>query len=1094
MKHHIKSLIFIAFALFKINDSYSQISSQPQNSSICSGSNSYFRIHYNFSFSPNFQWQRKFGTNWVSLSNGSIYRRVSSDSMSIIAPPDSLDGSIYRCVVDSAGVVKAISDSAKLTILKSTTILTQPSSQAICAGNSVSFSVTASGGGTLTYQWRKGTTTISGATSSSYTISSVIASDAGNYNVIVNGACGSANSNNAALTVNPKTTISAQPKSQTICSGSPVTFTISATGFGTLNYQWRKNGITIIGANTAAYTIASCSPGDAGTYDVVVTAGCGSITSDSVKLQIYTAPTIISQPIDTSQCTGMSTSFQVFATGSVLLYQWQVNSGSGWKNITTAGSVPVYSGWNSPVLKLTSIQPFNNGFRYKCEISGYCSPSATSSIKTLSVFAPPVITTQPENSRICEGQNTLFNVLGTGTNLKYQWQSNSSGVWTDILTAGTNPSYSGWSTTSLKVNAVTINNSRFGYRCILSGTCIPDAVSTVAQLEVDTLVEHKTGPENVAVCEGQNSSFSVNYKGSGLTYSWQVNSGTGWKNIVSSGSSPSYSNWNSPTLLLNDIKAWNNGYLYRCLVASPCSTLVISPSAELKTNITPTFSSHPVNGFVCPGEQAEFDIIANGTNLNFQWQQNSNALWTDLSENGNFQNVNSHRLFIKNTPQSFDQSQFRCMVYNNGCPVAYSNFAELNVFEQPNADAGDDTGVCGLNPIQLSGFVSGGRSPYKFTWSPPIGLDNPNVLTPNASPVSQTYFTLHVLDFNNCTNTDTVKVNVYKIPVAEAGDDKQICLGSSTKLVAQGGSTFLWTPTTGLDSPNSKDPNASPNVSIEYYVTVTDSNNCASNDSVSVKVLTYPTPIISGPTSTCRNSYNNNYINQNELNLTKWQIVNGELTNNNWSNLATVHWLQDTLGLVIAHEYLRESPFCEAVDTLMVHLNTNTAPDPVSIIPKANNILTGILICPNCTFDYFQWGYELKRDRIEMKKCGNINWCSFNLIDTANYYYWLKSGNDTQCMTKSYFNLPFFSNTQSYPQNSVITLNPNPALDILNIQSSSKINSIKILSLSGAVVMFLNHNLLNNSESIRVNNLQPGVYFIELETDLGFKYAKFIKL
>ncbi len=82
-------------------------------------------------------------------------------------------------------------------------ITTQPSSQTVTAGSNVTFSVAASGSGTLTYQWNFGGTAIAGATSSSVTLSNVSASNAGSYTVTVTNSLGSVTSNAATLTVNP---------------------------------------------------------------------------------------------------------------------------------------------------------------------------------------------------------------------------------------------------------------------------------------------------------------------------------------------------------------------------------------------------------------------------------------------------------------------------------------------------------------------------------------------------------------------------------------------------------------------------------------------------------------------------------------------------------------------------------------------------------------------------------------------------------------------------------------------------------------------------------------------------------------------------
>jgi len=113
---------------------------------------------------------------------------------------------------------------------------THPQSQTVLVGESVTFSVTATGTAPLSYQWYKGISPISGATGSSYTISSVTADDAGYYSVVIYNACGSATSNAATLTVHKRQTsltLTLNPASVVIGQASTVTVTVEDTSPGT---------------------------------------------------------------------------------------------------------------------------------------------------------------------------------------------------------------------------------------------------------------------------------------------------------------------------------------------------------------------------------------------------------------------------------------------------------------------------------------------------------------------------------------------------------------------------------------------------------------------------------------------------------------------------------------------------------------------------------------------------------------------------------------------------------------------------------------------------------------------------------------------
>lgn len=163
----------------------------------------------------------------------------------------------------------------------------QPINQTVCNGGSATYSVSATGSG-LTYQWRKGTVNlinggnISGTTTSSLTINPVTMADQStNYNVIISGSIGPAETSNmVSLVINVSPSITTQPFDQTSCESSPVNFSTSAVGTS-LTYVWRKgsvnlvNGSNISGANSAVLSINPVNSSDAASdYNVVISGSC----------------------------------------------------------------------------------------------------------------------------------------------------------------------------------------------------------------------------------------------------------------------------------------------------------------------------------------------------------------------------------------------------------------------------------------------------------------------------------------------------------------------------------------------------------------------------------------------------------------------------------------------------------------------------------------------------------------------------------------------------------------------------------------------------------------------------------------------------
>lgn len=194
----------------------------------------------------------------------------------------------YFVVVSNNGG-QAGSVTVFLTVTGAPVITSQPLSRAIQVGSPVTFAVAATSSSSIAYQWKKNGVDIAGATNASYTISSVVVGDAANYSVLLTNAVGPTVSGLATLTVLTQV-ITTQPVSQTVTAGSSASFSVVATGSGTVTYQWRKNGTNIPAATTASYTIPNTVLADAGSYDVIVGDANGTLQSSTATLTVNAAP------------------------------------------------------------------------------------------------------------------------------------------------------------------------------------------------------------------------------------------------------------------------------------------------------------------------------------------------------------------------------------------------------------------------------------------------------------------------------------------------------------------------------------------------------------------------------------------------------------------------------------------------------------------------------------------------------------------------------------------------------------------------------------------------------------------------------------
>jgi hypothetical protein len=232
------------------------------------------------------------------------------------------------------------STSGSTDVVAAPAIATQPASQNVTAGASASFTVTATGGGTLAYQWRKGGTAISGATSATYTIAASAAADAASYDVVVSNSAGSVTSAAATLTVASVSSVPAivtQPVSQSVAVGANLTLTVSASGSGTLSYQWRKAGVAIAAATSSSYTITSAAATDAGSYDVVISNSLGSATSNAVTVDVTTTA---NSALSTAAYNSALTFYNTLTStqqGTVQV-AWSLDSARRWSNLPAAMS------------------------------------------------------------------------------------------------------------------------------------------------------------------------------------------------------------------------------------------------------------------------------------------------------------------------------------------------------------------------------------------------------------------------------------------------------------------------------------------------------------------------------------------------------------------------------------------------------------------------------------------------------------------------------------------------------------------------------------------------------------------------------------
>lgn len=326
----------------------------PLNETACVGETKKFTVLTDNPTAYNYQWLRN--NSAISGANSATYT---------ISSVTTASAGTYKCKV-SACNTDVYSDTATLIVYPPPAITSNPHDTTICPGASAVLKVTATGE-ELFYQWRRNGSPLGAGNSATYTIPVATDADSGSYDVVISGRCTPPATSTIARVKFPSAPqFFTQPTDTFICAGSELKMKVEASGAG-VTYVWKLNGKPITAAVGNSYTIAAVGASDTGTVSVTATNSCSFSTTITAHVQIAVAPSITSQPTDTTSIPGNSVTFKVVAKGSSLTYQWKRNG----TNIPTG---------TSAVLTISSVKPLDSGV-YTCTVKNSCGEVTTTQAK-----------------------------------------------------------------------------------------------------------------------------------------------------------------------------------------------------------------------------------------------------------------------------------------------------------------------------------------------------------------------------------------------------------------------------------------------------------------------------------------------------------------------------------------------------------------------------------------------------------------------------------------------------------------------------------------------------------------------------------------
>ena len=345
------------------------------------------------------------------------------------------------------------------------------------------------------------------------------------------------------------------------------------------------------------------------------------------------------------------------------------------------------------------------------------------------------------------------------------------------LTASGATSYN-WSTGATSAQVIVFPTSDSVFTVIGYNTNCSDTLSQLVTVGENPNISI-TG--NTSICLGQTTTLTASSNNGGDSFAWSSSDNTASTTV-------------SPT---------TNPTTYWVTVTNTSTTCYDSASVDVTVNPLPSINFSGDTA-LCMGESTT--ITANGGDT---------YLW----------NTGSSYDTINVTP--LVNTQYIVTVTNSTTSCDNTDTIDVYVHPLPTATAFGDTTICENLPAPLN--ATGGST---YTWSPAGSLNNANIANPIATPSSTTTYYVTVTSIYNCSNTDSVVVNINQAPQFTLSSDSTSCFGdsngSASLTISQNQNySYLW-------NTNDTTTTISGLTAGTYSVTVTDTIGCYSIDSINV--------------------------------------------------------------------------------------------------------------------------------------------------------------------------------------------------------------------------------------------------------------------
>lgn len=613
------------------------------------------------------------------------------------------------------------------------------------------------------------------------------------------------------ITANPcPLTISGQPSSTTACAGSTATFAVSSAQ--ATNYQWQVNtstgfvnisdDATYSGTATNVLSVSNViSSMNNSVYRCIVSDGASCFIISSIAVLTVGTPTVLLSPASQATCVGFNVSF-LAAFNNPTSYQWQVNTGSGFTNVTNGAT---YSGATTSSLQVLSATAAMDGYQYRCVgTRGTCTNATSPALLTVqsNCLFPPYF-----NSATGGGGN-VFPFNNTGRRVQYLYKNSQfagaasgyiTAVYVRATTTGINYNINGLSISmkSTSQNVLTAGPWDSGLTQVLQVPVLSGTVPASKWVKI---------PLTTPFYYDASANFIIDIS------------------VVSV--SPGFATHTTN----NPVGARRQGLISSAI--NSVDGVLADFGFDLQT--CPNFTTQPAAGQVCAGGTVSF-TAATDMQASFQWQVNDGTGYSDITNTVDYTGANTGTLVINNAAASMSGYTYRCVATATACSTE-SDGAILTV-NMATAALSISNVLCNGGSTGSINLSTTGTAPFSYSWSN-------SATTEDISNLSAGSYQVTVTDANGCTASASATVtepsamsgslSVSPVVTVSGQQPYTIYLGygpqsvTLTSMVSggAGGYTYQWTPTTGVASPTSSSTAVSPLTTTNYVLTATDANGC----------------------------------------------------------------------------------------------------------------------------------------------------------------------------------------------------------------------------------------------------------------------------